>query len=157
MKRLSLVAAALLVFMAIPAFAQTWGAPGSAATVDQASAGLYEVSGATLRFKSGQTGTIVARVPVGFVSVEDPQWQFLTFTYGGSGVSLKLYSSVQCDGTATQEAAFGPSSTTSNYTCSNVDVTGVDWDTYANVYWVEVTLTRTSTSTNPQFHLAQLQ
>jgi hypothetical protein len=157
MKRhLALVAAAFLVVLALPASAQYWGAAGSTGIVDEASEGLYEFSGGTLQFKAGQTGTIVARYPVGGHAVLDPAYEWMVESHSGAGVTVKLFGILSCAGSNGVEelASVGPS-TGSN--CNNVDVSNVYWDALGYSYFVEVTLTRSSTATNPQFHHVQLQ
>lgn len=157
MKRhLALAAVALFIVAALPAAAQHWGQPGSTGIIDEASDGLYEFNNATLKFKTGQTGTIVARYPVGGVAVLDPNWVNWESSYSGPGVSAKLMAVYACGGAVEQIASFGPSTTNDN-TCSTVDVSSTYWDSFGNSYYVEVTLTRSSTSTNPQFHHVQLQ
>jgi len=148
---------AILLFTAIPALADTWGTAGSTGFIDESSTSLYEVNDATLRFKSGQTGTIVARYPIHGSALDNPLWQTLVFTYGGPGVSVKLVSVLSCGGGTETLATWGPSESNSSSVCQNIDVSGVFWDTYGISYYLEVTLTRSTTSTNPQFHQAQLQ
>ncbi|HEX2833913.1 MAG TPA: hypothetical protein VHW00_12950 [Thermoanaerobaculia bacterium] len=158
MKRhLALAAAALFALLAFPAMADNWGTAGSTGFIDESSSALYEVQDATLRFKSGQTGTIVARYPIHGSALDDPNWQTLVFSYGGPGVSVKLVSVYSCGGGTEQLVSWGPSTTTASSACENIDVSNVYWDTYGLSYYLEVTLTRTSTSTNPQFLQAQLQ
>ncbi len=153
---LILAAAALFVLTAFPASAQYWGAPGSTGIIDESSTTLHEFNNGTLRFKSGETGTIVARYPLGNDADEHPDFNTLVLSYGGPGVSMKLMDIIQCSGTVEQQASFGPSTTTETNTCANVDVSSVYWDTYGYSWYLEVTLTRSTTSTNPQFHHAQL-
>ena len=156
-RSLVLAAAALFILTAIPASAQLyWGAPGSAGVTDEASDGLYEFSNASMRFKSGQTGTIVARYPVSGVTVEDPGFNTLVFSYGGPGVSMKLMRVLQCSGTVEEVASWGPSTTSEQNTCNNLDVSSHLWDFYGYTYYLEVTLARSTTTPNPQFHHAQL-
>lgn len=153
-KHLLFFATALLFLTAFPASAQYWGAAGSTGIVDPASDGLYEISGATLRFKSGQTGTIVARYPVGAHAVLDPAYEWMVESHSGPGVTVKLFGVLTCGGPPEELASVGPS-TGSN--CNNVDLSSIYWDTLGYSYYVEVTLTRTTTGTNPQFHNVQLQ
>jgi hypothetical protein len=158
MKRhLVLVAVALFALAAFPALADNWGTAGSTGFIDEASAGLYEVDNATLRFKSGQTGTIVARYAIPGSSLDVENWQTLVFSYGGPGVSARLVGVYSCGGGTEQLVSWGPSTSTSANTCDNIDVSNIYFDTYGISYFLEVTLTRTSTTTNPQFHQAQLQ
>lgn len=157
-KHFFLPAIALFILTAFPASAQYyWNAAGSTATIDEASAGLYEFNNVSLRFKSGQTGTIVGRYTVSGVSPNDPDFNTLIFSYGGPGVSLKLMRAYQCGGYVEEVGAWGPSTDTSANTCDDLDISTHSWDFYGHTYYLEVTLTRTSTSTNPQFHHAQLQ
>lgn len=153
-----LAAAALFMLMTIPASAQYyWNAAGSTATIDEASTAFYEFNNVSLRFKSGQTGTIVARYTVSGVSPNDPDFDTLIFSYGGPGVSLKLMRAYQCGGYVEEVASWGPSTATDSNTCGDLDISTHAWDFYGHTYYLEVTLTRTTTSTNPQFHHAQLQ
>lgn len=157
MKRhLILIAAALLILSTVPASAQVWGQPGSTGIVDEASSTLYEVHNATLKFKSTETGTIVARYPIGGVSVAEPDWSEWELSYSGAGVSAKLMKVYACGGAVEEVDSFGPTTSPDN-TCNAVDVSSVYWDLEYNSYYVEVTLTRASTATNPQFHHVQLR
>lgn len=155
-RSLVLAAAALFVLTAFPASAQFWGAPGSTGTVDEASTSLHEFHNATLRFKTGQTGTIVARYPLGNAAVENPDFNTLVFSYGGPGVSMKLMHVLQCSGIVEEQVSWGPSTATDANTCAEIDVSSVYWDTYGYSWYLEVTLTRSTTATNPQFHQAQM-
>jgi hypothetical protein len=155
-RHLILIAAALFILSTVPASAQVWGQPGSTGSVDEASSTLYEVNNATLKFKSTETGTIVARYPVGGVSVTEPDWSEWELSYSGPGVSAKLMKVYACGGAVEQVASFGPTTTTDN-TCNTIDVSSVYWDIGYNSYYVEVTLTRASTTPNPQFHHVQLR
>lgn len=152
-----LTAAALfLLFLALPASAQFWGAAGSTGIVDESSATLYEFHNGTLRFKSTETGTIVARYPIGSTAVENPDFNTLVTTYGGPGVSVKLVNIPQCSSTPDVVAQWGPSTTSSTSICEETDVSSVYWDNYGYTWYVEVTLTRANTSTNPQLHTLHL-
>jgi hypothetical protein len=61
-----------------------------------------------------------------------------------------------CSGSVEEIASFGPSTDTSN-ACYTIDVSATPWDTLGYSYFAEVTLTRSSTSVNPQFPHVQLQ
>ena len=148
--------ALLLLSLALSRLRPVLGRAGSTGAIDESSTSLYEFHNGTLRFESGQTGTIVARYPLGNTAVENPDFNTLVVSYGGPGVSAKLVNIPQCGGTVEEVASWGPSTTTSANTCDNIDVSSVYWDNYGYSWYVEVTLTRTSTSTNPQFHHAQL-
>ena len=62
----------------------------------------------------------------------------------------------QCGGYVEEVTSWGPGTDTSANTCNEINISTHTWDLYGYVYYFEVTLTRTSTSTNPQFHAAQL-
>ena len=152
-----LMAAALFILAAVPASAQYWSVPGSVGVIDEASASLYEFSGSTLKFKSGQTGTIVARYPIYSPVSADPGWINLGIGYSGPGVTAKLVYAPHCLQFQSEAATFGPSTTTENNVCDPLSVSSISWDFTSNSYWVEVTLTRSTTSTNPQLHHLDLR
>ncbi|HEX6087510.1 MAG TPA: hypothetical protein VF266_23455 [Thermoanaerobaculia bacterium] len=152
MKRLILV---LLLLAATPVFAQYWGVPGSAGDIDDASETLFDTDGPTLKFKSGQTGTIVARYPV-FSSVQDPGWTDLAVNYTGAGVSVKLIRLLYCNKFTNQLLSESMPTGESN-TCEGAAVPANSWDFTQWTYYVEVTLTRGSTATDPQLHQLHFQ
>lgn len=153
MKRLILV---LLLLTTLPAFGQYWGVPGSAGDVDDASQTLFDTDGPTLKFKSGQTGTIVARYPV-FSGVQDPNWTDLAVNYTGAGVSVKLIGMIHCQKFTSQIVSEAMPTGESN-TCEGASVPGTHtWDFSQWTYYVEVTLTRSSTATDPQLHQLHFQ
>lgn len=156
-KPLILVAAALLILSAVPASAQFWSVPGSVGVIDEASSSLYEFSNTTLKFKSGQTGTIVARYPIYSPVSANPGWVNLGIGYSGPGVTVKIYSSPHCLQFQSTEGTFGPSTTTESNVCDPLSTSSISWDFESNSYWVEVTLTRSTTSTNPQLHHLDLR
>jgi hypothetical protein len=152
MKRLILF---LLLLAPMPAFAQYWGVPGSAGDIDDASATLFDTDGPTLKFKTGQTGTIVARYPV-FSSVQDPGWTDLAVNYTGAGISAKLIGMIHCQKFTSQIVSESFPTGESN-TCEGASVPANTWDFSQWTYYVEVTLTRGSTATDPQLHQLHFQ
>ena len=157
MKRsLILVAATLFLLVAFPAAAQHWGVPGSVGDIDDASVSLFDTDGPTLKFKTGQTGTIVARYPV-FSGFQDPGWDTLAVNYTGAGVSAKLIGLIYCqkfpDEIASETLPAGESNS-----CEGIEIpAGAGWDFSQWTYYVEVTLTRATTATDPQLHQLNLQ
>jgi hypothetical protein len=157
MKRyLMLAAAALFMFSAVPASAQFWGMPGSTGIIDESSVNLYEFSGGTLRFKGSQTGTIVARYPIGSSSMMNPGYNYLYESHAGAGVTVKLYQTILCGGSNAAEliATIGPSD---GSTCNFLDVSHIAWDHQTYSYFIEVTLDRPTTATFPAIYHVQLQ
>lgn len=150
------LAATLFLLAAIPASAQHWGVPGSAGDIDEASQSLYETTGPTLKFKSGQTGTIVARYPV-FSGFQDPGWDTLGVNYSGAGVSAKLVGMLYCVN-LTSEIASETINAGDPNSCEGVDVPSTHtWDFSQWTYYVEITLTRSTTATDPQVHQLHMQ
>jgi hypothetical protein len=152
MKRLLLV---LLLLAPMPAFAQYWGVPGSAGDIDDAAATLFDTDGPTLKFKSGQTGTIVARYPV-FSPVQDPGWTTLAVNYTGAGVNVKLIRLLYCQKFTNQLLSASMPAGESN-SCEGATVPAASWDFSQWTYYVEVALTRSSTATDPQVHQLHFQ
>ena len=157
MKRhLMLVAAALFLFMAVPASAQYWGVPGSAGDIDDASQSLFDTDGPTLKFKTGQTGTIIARYPVYSPVSANPGWTDVAVNYTGAGVSVKLIGLLYCNKFTSQIASETLNAGESN-SCEGLSIPANTLDFSQWTYYVEVTLTRGSTSTDPQVHQIHMQ
>ena len=153
MKRLTLV---LLLLASVPAFGQYWGVPGSSGDIDDAAQSLFDTDGPTLKFKSGQTGTIVARYPVFSPVSQDPAWDRLAVNYTGAGVSVKLIRMVYCNkftNTLVDEAL----PTGESNSCEGETGLASVWDFSQYTYYVEITLTRATTGTDPQVHQIHLQ
>lgn len=147
---LLLIAFALFFVSAVPASAQLWGVPGSVGIVDESAASLYEMSGSSLKFKSGQTGTIVARYPIYSPISQDPMWTRVAVAYAGPGVSVRVVQIPRClryENTIASETFTG----TDNDSCDPLNISHT-WDFWNYSYYAEVTLTRATTSTNPQVH-----
>lgn len=145
----------LFMLSAVPASAQYWGVPGSAGDIDDASETLFDTDGPTLKFKSGATGTIVARDPV-YSSALDPGWTDLAVNYSGAGVSAKLIGLIHCNKFPDQIAAETFPTGESN-SCEGISVPAGTWDFSQWTFYVEVTLTRSSTATDPQVHQLHFQ
>lgn len=157
MKRhLVLAAAALFIVLALPASAQYWGVPGSAGDIDDASQSLFDTDGPTLKFKTGQTGTIVARYPVYSPVSANPGWTDVAVNYTGSGISVKLIALVYCNKFTNIISSETLPSGESN-TCEGVSIPSGTLDFSQETYYVEVTLTRGTTATDPQVHQIHMQ
>ena len=152
MKRhLILAALALFLLATFPASAQHWGVPGSVGDIDDASLSLYDTDGPTLKFKTGQTGTIIARYPI-MQGTQDPNWDVLAVNYTGAGVSAKVIGMLYCNKFTSTIASETLPTGESNW-CEGVEIPGTHvWDFTQWTYYVEVTLTRGTTATDPQLH-----
>ena len=152
MKRhLIFVVAALFILAAFPASAQHWGVPGSVGDIDDASLPLFDTDGPTLKFKAGQTGTIVARYPI-MQGFQDPGWDTLGVNYTGPGVSVKVIGMLHCNKFTSTIVSESLPIGESNW-CHAVDIPATHvWDFSQWTYYVEVTLSRISTALDPQLH-----
>lgn len=154
-KSFLLFAAALFVFAAVPASAQYWGVPGSVGIIDEGSTSLYEFSGAALKFKSGQTGTIVARYPITSNVSSNPAWTTLAIAYSNPGLTVRVIELGHCLGFEDEIAATTISSGDAN-SCTNLSISHT-WDFSNYSYYVEVSLTRSTTSADPRLLHLNLQ
>jgi hypothetical protein len=150
MKKLLLIAVLVLT---LPASAQLWNTTGSTGIIDESSTALYEFTGQALQFKSGQTGTIVARYPI-VSDIQDPGWGSFWLGYAGAGVTVRLKKVNECGNTETTLTTY--TGNTESYICiSHMFFDEFTWNFAQNSYYLEVTLTRATTSTNPRFHRLQ--
>lgn len=156
MKRnLLLVAATLLLLASLPASAQNlWGEAGSSGIIDESSAALYEFSGPTLRFKAGAVGTIVARYPIDSDS-SNPGWASMSLSYAGAGVTVRVVEVNQCSAAEVTVTTFNNPNSPEATICVGHIFGGWPYNFSQHVYYLEVTLTRATTATNPQFHHAR--
>jgi len=155
MKRhLSLVAAALLVLAALPASAQLWNTTGSTGIIDEGSLALYEFSGQSLQFKAGAVGTIVARYPL-VSAITNPGWGSFWIGYAGGGVTVQLKEVNQCGTGETVITTFTNPNTPEANICVSHFFGPFTWNFSQRSYYLEVTLTRATTATNPRFNRAQ--
>ena len=150
-KHLSLLAAALFVLAAVPASAQLWSAAGSTGIVDEASLGLFEFSGPSLQFKAGAVGTIVARYPI-VSDITNPGWGSMWIGYAGAGVTVTLKEVSQCGNTETVITTFNNPNTPEANICVGHFFGPFTWNFSQRSYYLEVTLTRATTATNPRFN-----
>ena len=148
----------LLLTCAVPLFAQStydWSMVGSAGVVDPTSAS-YSFAGPALKFATGVTGTIKARYPVtntyGSNADVTPPWQYLILSYSNNSalgsVTARLMRVSHCSGDEEQMCQVSVSSSGSG--CTHCLFNPGELDFSDNSYYVEVTLTRSSTSATPQ-------
>jgi len=143
-----------LFLFAFPAAASQmdWSMVGSCGEIDESSVTLYEQSGARLQFKSGQTGTITVRYPVtayGNTNGLQPPWDVLRLTAiddsASGSVTVKLISVDECSGDEEQLCSVsGGGNTPSCAVC--IFAPEIDFQLFS--YYIEGTLTRSSTSAN---------
>ena len=155
-KHLSLIAAALLVLAAVPVSAQhIWNTTGSTGIIDEASLSLFEFSGQSLQFKAGAVGTIVARYPI-VSDIQNPNWGSFWFGYAGAGVTVRIKEVQECGITESVVTTFNnPNSAEANI-CLTHFFGPYTWNFSQKSYYVEVTLTRATTATNPRFNRLQM-
>lgn len=150
MKRHSiLIAAALFILAAVPASAQLWNAAGSTAIIDEGSLALYEFSGQSLQFKAGATGTITARYPI-VSDINNPGWGSFWLGYAGAGVTVQLKEVNQCGTGETVITTFTNPNTPEANICVSHFFGPFTWNFSQRSYYLEVTLTRATTATNPR-------
>ena len=139
-----------LALLALPAFAASdWNMVGSAGEIDESCLTLYDYSGARLRFKSTSTGTIVARYPVTNTNGADPtpNWSILLLNSMYSTVTAKLMAVAECD--ATEEQMCSVTGTSNNFPGCTTCIFGPEIDFRTHSYYIEVTLTRSTTTPDP--------
>ena len=153
---LSLSLVSLLLAMALPVAASNmdWSMVGSCGEIDESSLTLYEYSGARLQFKSGQTGTITVRYPVtayGNTNGLQPPWDVLRLTAVDDSVSgsvtVKLVSVDECSGVEEEMCSVSGGGTPASPNCA-ICIFPPDIDFQVFSYYIEGTLTRSSTSAN---------
>ena len=147
-----------LVLLALPASAQMdWSIVGSGGVVDESSTSLYQFTGATIEFKAGQTGTITVRYPItayGNANGLQPPWDTLKLTgiddSASGSVTVKLISVDECSGEEEELCSVNASGTCS--IC--LFPPNIDFTVYS--YYLEGTLTRSSTSANESITIISL-
>jgi len=156
MKKISLIAAALLVLAAVPASAQhIWNTTGSTGIIDEASLNLFEFSNQSLQFKPGAVGTIVARYPI-VSDVQNPDWGSFWIGYAGAGVTVKIKEVQECGIQESTVHTFNNPNTPEANICISDFFGPYTWNFMQKSYYLEVTLTRATTATNPRFNRLQM-
>lgn len=145
---------ATLFALTLPASAQLWNTTGSTGAIDEGSLALFEFSGQTLQFKAGAVGTITARYPI-VSDVTNPGWGSFWIGYAGAGVTVQLKEVSQCGNTETVITTFTNPNTPEANICVGHIFGPFTWNFSQRSYYLEVTLTRATTATNPKFHRAQ--
>ena len=148
MKKLLILA---VLLAALPMSAQLWNAAGSTGAIDEASLALYEFSGQSLQFRAGAVGTIVARYPI-VSSISNPGWGAFWLGYAGAGVTVRLKEVDQCGVNETIITTFTNPNTPEANICVGHFFGPFTWNFAQRSYYIEVTLTRANTLTNPRFN-----
>ena len=149
-----------LFLVALPASAQMdWSIVGSGGIVDESSTSLHEFSGGRIQFKSGQTGTITVRYPVtayGNANGLQPPWDILKLTAiddsASGSVSAKLVSVDECSGEEEELCSVNASGAPGCAIC--IFPPDIDFTVYS--YYIEGTLTRSSTAANEAIIIVSL-
>jgi len=165
MKLIKLFALAALL-AALPAAAQTfdWSSTGSSGVFDYPSTYKFTTTGPTVKFLTGNTGTVLFRYPVtntyGSSTGSIPGWTTLhaTFTDDSSSgsVTVKLFRVNKCDYTETQLCSITSTDGANAPVCDSCTYASTDVDFANYYYYVEVTLARSATSANEQIHAVAL-
>jgi hypothetical protein len=145
-----------LFLFALPAAASNmdWSMVGSCGEIDESSVSLYEHTGARVQFKTGQTGTITVRYPVtayGNTNGLQPPWDVLRLTAiddsASGSVTAKLIAVDECSGSEEQLCSVSGGGSVDNPSCATcVFPPNIDFQFFS--YYIEGTLTRTSTAAN---------
>lgn len=162
MKNLIRFFALAALLAALPVAAQTydWSSTGSTGIYDYPSMYKYTTTGPTVKFANFQSGTVLFRYPVtntyGSSTSTIPGWTTLhsTFTDDGSNASVttKLFRVDKCDYSETQLCSISSSDGANSPVCDTCNFNSTDIDFANYYYYVEVTLTRSTTSANAQIH-----
>jgi hypothetical protein len=157
MRRLSLTLVLLLAAFPLAAQSLDWSSVGSTGAVDESSTSLYEFNGRALQFRSGATGTIVARYQVhdtyGAGVTRTPPWHVLWASLS-DGATVRLVGVDKCFGseeticTITSAEGSGPS--------CRLCIFGELLNFGNKSYFIETTLTRSSTSSTSALNLVAL-
>ena len=162
MKKRWLSLSLCLCLFAFPALASEmdWSVVGSGGEIDEDSLTLYEYSGARLKFKSTATGTITVRYPVsayGNANGLQPPWDTLRITSIDNSplgsVTAKLVAVNDCDGSETTICTVTGSGSPGCEDCFYASTT-INFESLA--YYIEATLTRSSTSADVQLIMLSL-
>jgi hypothetical protein len=163
--RLSLLS---LLLVALPAAAQPlmdWNMVGSAGSVDEAAAAgfIYAYTNMTAHFAGGNLGTIVLRYPVtntwgtafgGTV----PPWNTMEVAHVDNGaaasVVARLFQVNRCTNVQAQIAIMNSLDGPAGPVCGVVPVPPLNFGT--NIYYIEVTLTRTAVAGTPSVQYVAL-
>ena len=157
MKKLQLLAIATVALLAAPAasFASHWTSICSAGTIDESDLALYAVSNSWLTFAPGATGSISARYNVTNTSVPgDNTPPYTTLQLGSldtstGSVTATLYEVTPCTG-AIVAICTVTSTTQSTADCNTCTFPNTTFNFATNLYYVIVTLSRTSSTATTQ-------
>jgi hypothetical protein len=147
-----------LFLVAVPVTAQQgWTSTGSTGTVDETSLGIYATNLASIGFTAGPTGSIQARYNVtnafGGGFTDTPPWNTLEMTYfdssPSSGLSATLFQVNRCTGAVTSLCTVSSVDATTN-TCRACTFPAGAINFAGNIYWVELRMSRSVNTVNPQ-------
>lgn len=147
---------AILLLAAAAARADHWTAVASTGTVDESAAGIFEMTGPSLGYLGGSPSLnrITARYNVTNTAGQElPPWTTLELGYfdaaPGSSVNARLVRVKPCTGTETTLCtAFSVDSPSPTCVTCTIPTGTLDFANY--LYYVEVSITRNSTTQRPQ-------
>jgi hypothetical protein len=152
MKKLQLLAIATVALLAAPAasFASHWTSVCSSGAIDEADLALYAVGNSSLTFASGATGTVSARYNVTNTSSSENTPAYTTLELGSldtstGTVTATLFEVTPCTG-AIVSVCTVTSTTQSTADCNTCTFPNTTFNFGTNLYYVIVTLSRTSSA-----------
>jgi len=149
MKKLLLCS--LLLLLAFPVLAQNdqWNSTASSGEIDESALGIYDYTGARLRFLGDNTGTIIARYPVVNTNslIQEPLWDTLRVTYMDDNafarLEAKLVAVDECSGEEVTLCELEADDTFGDTTCAVCEFDpAINFTT--NSYYIEAELNRAS-------------
>ena len=157
MKKLQLLAIATVALLAAPAasFASHWTSVCSDGAIDESTVSNFAFSNASLTFASLKTGSVFARYNVTNTSVPgDNTPPYTTLQLGSldtstGSVTATLYEVTPCTG-AIVAICTVTSTTQSTADCNTCTFPNTTFNFSANLYYVIVTLSRTSSTPTTQ-------
>ena len=160
--RIALIAILLLLpLAAAQAVPLHWTAVGSGGTIDPVfnNTGGYVYTGAGIAFGSSGTLSILSRYNVvNPTGTDTPAWTTLEMGYtdptAGGGVAVNLVQVDPCTGNTTTICSV--SSTTATQSCRSCTFASTTFNFATKLYFVQVTLNRTSTASSPVLYTLRL-
>lgn len=153
-----LLFALVILALALPAAAQVnpvWTAAASTGAIDESSLGLYSTNFTSLTYLAGSPSLnrVVARYNVtNLDGTVNPLWNTLELGYfdnsPSGSVTATLFQANNCSGAVTLLCSVTSTDASTN-SCIRCPFTA-PFDFTKNVYWVEVSISRSSAAVSPQ-------
>jgi hypothetical protein len=155
MRKLLLAVFSFFLVISSANAAPIWTTVGSAGTVDETALAIFAVDFASLGYSSSSssTATITARYNVTIEDTNSPAWTTLEIVANDAGVvngvTAILYGVSRSTGSSTLIAAVGSGGSGTNTTATGAIGTSTTFDFANNYYFVQASVVRTSSSSNP--------